>query len=70
MGHYFNTSSKLSYSVFTKCRTVVGIRIFHLENNLNINRKLILSTQNQSKLQKLGTRLLFVPAKKCDGSVT
>ena len=44
-----------------KCKTVVNIRTSHLENDLELNIKPVSSIQIQTKFQKLGTCVVFVP---------
>ena len=52
-----------------ECKNIVNIRISHLENNFDINKSPKSYSRIKTKLQKLATRFVFVPADKAANNV-
>lgn len=63
-------ADKKSLDAFlNKCKNIVNIRISHLENNFEINKSPKSYSRIKTKLQKLATRFVFVPADKAANNV-
>ena len=64
-----NADKKSLDAFLNKCKSIVNIRIAHLKNNLENTNRVSSISRIKAKLQKLGTRFVFVPADKAANNV-